>query len=71
MKGLKIKESPDWLKKNRLEKIGLGSINAVVDITVTTTYDPEEGPLHAYNSDLISKNIGARLAKAEVKKLKR
>ena len=48
--------------KNRLEKIGLRSINAVVDITNFLTYDRGR-PLHAYNSDLISKNIGARLAK--------
>ena len=62
IEGIENKESPDWLK-NRLEKIGLRSINAVVDITNFLTYDRGR-PLHAYNSDLISKNIGARLAKA-------
>ena len=61
IQGIENKESPDWLK-NRLEKIGLRSINAVVDITNFLTYDRGR-PLHAYNSDLISKNIGARLAK--------
>ena len=62
IEGIENKESPDWLK-NRLEKIGLRSINAVVDITNFLTYDRGR-PLHAYNSDLISKDIGARLAKA-------
>ena len=61
IEGIENKESPDWLK-NRLEKIGLRSINAVVDITNFLTYDRGR-PLHAYNSDLISKDIGARLAK--------
>ena len=62
IEGIENKESPDWLK-NRLEKIGLRSINAVVDITNFLTYDRGR-PLHAYNSDLIAKDIGARLAKA-------
>ena len=62
IEGIENKESPDWLK-NRLEKIGLRNINAVVDITNFLTYDRGR-PLHAYNSDLISKDIGARLAKA-------
>ena len=34
----------------------------LVDITNFLTYDRGR-PLHAYNSDLISKDIGARLAK--------
>ena len=38
IQGIENKESPDWLK-NRLEKIGLRSINAVVDITNVLTYD--------------------------------
>ena len=60
MKISKIKKVQIGLK-DRLEKIGLRSINAVVDITNFITYDQGQ-PLHAYNADLISKSIGARLA---------
>ncbi len=60
IENIENKESPNWLK-DRLEKIGLRSINAVVDITNFITYDQGQ-PLHAYNADLISKSIGARLA---------
>ena len=60
IENIENKESPNWLK-DRIEKIGLRSINAVVDITNFIAYDRGQ-PLHAYNADLISKSIGARLA---------
>lgn len=61
IEGIKNAESPIWLK-NRLENIGLRSINAIVDVTNYLTYDRGR-PLHAYNSDKISGKIGAKIAK--------
>ena len=61
IEGIENSESPIWLK-NRLENIGLRSINAIVDVTNYLTYDRGR-PLHAYNSDKISGRIGAKIAK--------
>jgi len=61
IEGIENAESPIWLK-NRLENIGLRSINAIVDVTNYLTYDRGR-PLHAYNSDKISGKIGAKIAK--------
>ena len=61
IEGIENSESPIWLK-NRLENIGLRSINAIVDVTNYLTYDRGR-PLHAYNSDKISGKIGAKIAK--------
>src|SRR3989304_1914260 len=43
--GVKVKESPDWLK-NRLEAIGLNPINNIVDITNFVLHETGQ-PLHA------------------------
>jgi len=50
--GVKIKESPDWLK-NRLKVIGLNPINNVVDITNFVLYETGQ-PLHAFDADEIA-----------------
>jgi len=47
--GIKIKESPDWLK-NKLKAIGLNPINNVVDITNFILHETGQ-PLHAFDAD--------------------
>ncbi len=51
IKGVKIEESPDWLKK-RLSTIGLKPINNVVDITNYVLHELGN-PLHAFDADKI------------------
>jgi phenylalanyl-tRNA synthetase beta chain len=50
--GVEIKPSPEWLK-NRLNAIGLKSINNVVDITNFVLHETGQ-PLHAFDADKIS-----------------
>ncbi len=50
--GVKIKESPDWLK-NRLKAIGLSPINNIVDITNFVLHETGQ-PLHAFDADMIT-----------------
>lgn len=49
--GVKIGESPDWLK-NKLRAIGLNPISNVVDITNFVQYEVGQ-PLHAFDADKI------------------
>ncbi len=51
IKGVKVGESPDWLK-NRLKSLGLKSINNIVDITNFVLWDRGQ-PLHAFDRDKI------------------
>lgn len=50
--GVKVKESPDWLK-NRLKVIGLNPVNNIVDITNFVLYETGQ-PLHAFDADDIT-----------------
>ena len=50
--GIKIQESPAWLK-NRLKSIGLAPINNVVDITNFVLHETGQ-PLHAFDADEIN-----------------
>ncbi len=52
VKGVTIKESPDWLKK-KLKNIGLRPINNVVDVTNFVLYEVCQ-PLHAFDLDNLS-----------------
>ena len=52
--GVKIAESPDWLK-NRLKSIGLTPINNVVDVTNFVLHECGQ-PLHAFDGDKITGN---------------
>ncbi|MBX3242744.1 MAG: phenylalanine--tRNA ligase subunit beta [Chitinophagaceae bacterium] len=47
-----VKESPDWLKQ-RLQSIGLRSINNIVDITNFILHETGQ-PLHAFDADKIA-----------------
>ncbi|MCC6691511.1 MAG: phenylalanine--tRNA ligase subunit beta, partial [Bacteroidia bacterium] len=59
--GVKVKESPDWLK-NKLKSIGMSPINNVVDITNFVLHEIGQ-PLHAFD---VSKITGQKII---VKKL--
>ncbi|MCU0332454.1 MAG: phenylalanine--tRNA ligase subunit beta [Ignavibacteriaceae bacterium] len=64
--GLTIKESPEWLK-NKLTKIGLRSINNVVDVTNFILYELGQ-PLHAFDLDhLAGKKIIVQSLDEELK----
>ena len=52
IKGVTVKESPDWLKK-RIKSIGLRSINNIVDITNFILHETGQ-PLHAFDLDQIT-----------------
>lgn len=62
VKGVKIKETPEFIKK-RLEACGLQSVNNVVDITNYVMLETGQ-PLHAFDGDKIEKDrIVVRKAK--------
>ncbi len=61
VRGVKNGPSPDWLQR-RLRAIGLRPISTLVDITNLITFDRGR-PLHVYDADKLSGNIGARLGR--------
>src|SRR5713226_9144019 len=58
VRGVKIGSSPDWLK-NTLEKIGLRSINNVVDVTNFVMLESGQ-PLHAFDCHRIAGGGGRK-----------
>lgn len=52
VKNVKVKESPEWLKK-RLTSVGLRPINNIVDVTNYILYELNQ-PLHAFDFDKIA-----------------
>jgi phenylalanyl-tRNA synthetase beta chain len=52
--GIKVKESPDWIK-NRLKAIGIAPKNNVVDVTNYVMHELGQ-PLHAFDLNAISGN---------------
>lgn len=54
IKNIKLKESPEWLK-NKLNSIGLRSINTLVDVTNFVMYETGH-PLHAFDYNTIGGN---------------
>ncbi len=57
-RGVKIGPSPDWLKQT-LEKVGIRSINNVVDVTNYVMLESGQ-PLHAFDYHLIAKPEAGR-----------
>ena len=63
IRGVKIGESPDWLKE-RLSSVGLRPINNVVDITNFILMELGQ-PMHAFDADLLKESrVIARRARA-------
>lgn len=54
VKGIVVKDSPDWLKK-RVSQIGLRPINNIVDVTNFILHELGQ-PLHAFDLDLLAEN---------------
>ena len=64
VRGVKIAPSPDWLKST-LEKVGIRSINNVVDVTNYVMLEVGQ-PLHAFDYHLLQSGAGVPPASAAV-----
>src|SRR5437899_11060434 len=60
VRGVKIRPSPDWLRNN-LEKIGLRSINNVVDVTNFVMLESGQ-PLHAFDCHRLAEGGGRKVS---------
>ncbi len=60
IKGVKVGPSPDWLR-SVLEKVGLRSINNVVDVTNYVMLETGQ-PLHAFDYHLVAQGAGGKPA---------
>jgi phenylalanyl-tRNA synthetase beta chain len=65
VKGVTVKDSPDWLKE-RLVSIGLRPINNIVDITNFVLHEMGQ-PLHAFDAAQVGVKMHLRGAKANEK----
>lgn len=65
IKGVKVKESPEWLK-NRLLSIGVRAINNVVDITNYVLHEMGQ-PLHAFDLRSVGTQIRVKTLAAKTK----
>ncbi len=66
IKGIRVAESPEWLK-NKLNAIGVRSINNIVDVTNYILHDLGQ-PLHAFDADKVAGNqvIVRKAAEGEI-----
>lgn len=55
VKGITVKESPDWLQ-DRLRTIGVRPINNIVDITNFIVHELGQ-PLHCFDADVVGKKL--------------
>lgn len=55
IKGITVKESPDWLQ-DRLRTIGVRPINNIVDITNFIVHELGQ-PLHCFDADVVGKKV--------------
>ena len=63
LSGVEVKQSPDWMRA-RLEACGIKPINNVVDATNYVMLELGQ-PLHAFDADVIGKDIVVRMGKKE------
>lgn len=66
VKGVEIKESPEWLK-SKLTAIGLRPINNVVDVTNFILYEIGQ-PLHSFDLDMLAENTIVVKKAGDIKK---